>query len=178
MLFLFGLCTFMNALAWISMTPMTTILIGAYGMSWSGVHFIANIYLGAFIPFSFPSSYLIDIKGIRFSLNVCIILSAIGIGMKCLIGYGNYWVYFGQTLLAIAQPIVFNMPCAISAVWFPEGERALSTSIGANANLFGVAIGFFVPAWFVQGDIKDYKRLHPDTWKHEAQRDIFWCLVF
>jgi len=48
------------------------------------------------------------------------------------------------------------MPCALSYVWFPERERALSTSIAANANVFGVGVGYFIAGLFVQGDIKDY----------------------
>ena len=163
-LFLFGLCTFINALAWISMSPMTLILIGAYNMSQTGIHFISNVYLVVFIPLCFPASYMIDKKGLKFSLNISIVLSTIGLGLKCLIAYGNYWVYFGQTLLAIAQPIVFNMPCAISAVWFPEGERSLSTSIAANANVFGVGVGYFIAGLFVQGDIKDYQKIYNGLW--------------
>lgn len=102
MLFLFGLCTFTNALAWITMSPMTTILMGAYDESWFGIHFMSNVYLGLFIPFSFPCSYLIDKKGIRYSLNIAILASTLGLGLKCLIDYGNIWVYLGQSILAAA----------------------------------------------------------------------------
>jgi FLVCR family feline leukemia virus subgroup C receptor-related protein len=84
-LLLFSMSSFINALAWITMAPMTTVLMGVYDESWFGIHFMSNIYLGAFIPLSFPCSYMIDKKGLKFSLIVSIVLSATGLGLKLLI---------------------------------------------------------------------------------------------
>jgi hypothetical protein len=53
------------------------------------------------------------------------------------------------------------MPCALSAIWFPEHERMVSTSIAANSNVFGIGIGYFFPAMFMVGDLADYKEKFP-----------------
>jgi hypothetical protein len=37
----------------------------------------------------------------------------------------------------------------LSANWFGEKERLYSTSFGANANILGIAIGYFLPALFI-----------------------------
>jgi hypothetical protein len=40
--------------------------------------------------------------------------------MKSLIGYGLYFCYIGQTLAAIAQPVILNSPGKISSTWFRD----------------------------------------------------------
>jgi hypothetical protein len=37
----------------------------------------------------------------------------------------------------------------LSATWFPENQRILATSIGAYANVLGVALGCFIPAFYM-----------------------------
>lgn len=55
--------------------------------------------------------------------------------------------------MAIGQPFLYNAPAKLSAHWFPDQEKIYSTSFGAYANIFGVAMGCFVPSIFV--DEKD-----------------------
>jgi hypothetical protein len=70
------------------------------------------------------------------------------------------------------------MPCALSAIWFPEKQRAISTSIACNANLLGVSLGYFFPALCLVGDLNDYKAKFPNTYVTEARSDVFWCLAY
>ncbi len=51
----------------------------------------------------------------------------------------------------------------LSANWFPQKERIVSTSVGVNANIFGVVFGFFVPSIFFDDkdiDLPDEAKLH------------------
>jgi hypothetical protein len=51
-------------------------------------------------------------------------------------------------VLDIAQPFLYNAPSKVSVNWFPKKERIFATSLGAYANIFGVAAGCFVPSLF------------------------------
>ena len=41
------------------------------------------------------------------------------------------------------------MPTKLSAVWFPENERVISTMIAVNMSIVGCIVGFYSPALFV-----------------------------
>ena len=118
-------------------------------MSWFGIHYLAMVYMATFLPFSIPSSRFIETYGLRTSLLVGVGFSVIGLFSKNLISYSNWWVYFGQTILATAQLLIYNIPTSLSAQWFPSNERIYSTSIGATANTIGIAVGYYFPAFFI-----------------------------
>ena len=110
---------------------------------------MSQIYMIAFLPVNFPSVAALDKWGLRSGLVIGISLTTLGLWLRCLINVHFAFVIAGQTVLAIAQPFIYNAPAKLSANWFGEKERIYATSIGANANLLGVAIGYFVPALFV-----------------------------
>ena len=63
-----------------------------------------------------------------------------------------FWlVMLAQTFNAITDALVLQLPPKLAAIWFPETEIATATSIGVNANLLGVAFGFFIPSLFIKG---------------------------
>jgi len=71
--------------------------------------------------------------------------------------------------MALAQPFIYNAPCKLSSQWFPENERVFATAVGTNANIFGIALGYFFPSIFI--DKSDISNLLA------AQTHIFWCLL-
>jgi hypothetical protein len=72
-----------------------------------------------------------------------------------LINYSFTFATIGQTSMAIGQPFIINAVVQISANWFPENERIIATSVAISANIFGSAIGAFVPSiFFTDDDIK------------------------
>lgn len=84
-------------------------------MSWYGIHFLSMVYLGLFVPLSFPVSRFFDKAGLKKALLVGVGLSVLGLGSKCLISFSPWFVYLGQTLLSVGQPFIYNMPVALSA---------------------------------------------------------------
>jgi len=42
-----------------------------------------------------------------------------------------------------------NAPAKMTSNWFAESERAYTTMIGTAAVIFGIMLGFFMPAVFV-----------------------------
>ena len=55
----------------------------------------------------------------------------------------------GQTVIAFAQPFLYNAPALVTSNWFAYQERSVATMVGTSANLFGVGLGFLVPKMFI-----------------------------
>ena len=44
---------------------------------------------------------------------------------------------------------MYNAPAKVTSNWFPRNEAAIATTIGAQANVLGVLIGFILPGFFI-----------------------------
>lgn len=112
------------------------------------INYMSLCYLILFVPINFPSVAVLDSLGLKSGIGFGIVLTTIGLWIRCLVGYGFIYAIIGQTIMALAQPFIFNGPTVLSANWFPQNERILSTSVGAYANVLGIAFGCFVPSIF------------------------------
>mmetsp|Transcript_14209 Transcript_14209/g.34762 ORF Transcript_14209/g.34762 Transcript_14209/m.34762 type:complete len:604 (-) Transcript_14209:155-1966(-) len=57
----------------------------------------------------------------------------------------------GTILIGAAQPFFQCTPPLLSATWFGQDERALSTAVCLNANQLGIATAFLVGSFFLGG---------------------------
>lgn len=103
----------------------------------------------AFPPCTILQIWIVEKMGIRFTVLLGIFIQAIAMIIRSFIQTSFWYVIIGQVMLAMAQPLLNNLPSKISAVWFPAEERMMSTMIGVNAILFGVVIGFLAPGLIV-----------------------------
>lgn len=65
----------------------------------------------------------------------------IGFWMRCLGFYHYKFLYFGQSLLAIGYPFIWDMPQKLSNAWFPLEERNFSLFIGTSTKIVGCCLG-------------------------------------
>ncbi|RVE47822.1 hypothetical protein evm_007577 [Chilo suppressalis] len=68
-----------------------------------------------------------------------------------------FWLGFmGQTVVAISQVFILNVPPRLAAVWFGANQVSSACSIGVFGNQLGVALGFLLPPILVraQGSIE------------------------
>lgn len=66
----------------------------------------------------------------------------------------------GHIAMAAAGPFIMGTPALLSALWFPEGQRATATCIGVIANQMGTLVGFPLgPAVTGQAGFANYLRL-------------------
>ncbi|XP_061749414.1 solute carrier family 49 member A3-like [Nerophis ophidion] len=49
-------------------------------------------------------------------------------------------VFFGQTLAAVAQPLIIFTPTKMAALWFPDHQRATANMMASMANPLGILI--------------------------------------
>jgi len=83
----------------------------------------------------------------------------------------------GQTLVAIAQPFIYNAPAKVSANWFPPEQRTAITMIGANASVFGCLLGFLIPGFFIKPNYKPENHYSPDQIE-DYKTQMFQLLLF
>ena len=96
-----------------------------------------------------PSVYALDKYGLRTGVFLGIILTTLGLWVRCLINQSFLTVIVGQTICAIANPLLFNAPTKVTSSWFSDAERPYATMIGTSANVFGVSLGFLLPSLFI-----------------------------
>jgi hypothetical protein len=112
----------------------------------------------AFPPMFLPSVAVLNKKGLRIGILTGISLTTIGLSFRCLINVSYVFAIIGQTIMALAQPYLYNAPALVTTNWFPESERTISTMLGVSSNMFGVMLGFLFPYIFV-GEYSTNKRL-------------------
>jgi len=138
---------------WICTSPITTNLQDIYGLSLLTVNFCTSlIWFVIYVPMNFVANYVLDQVGLRAGILLGSVLTLIGLWIRVLSEHSFYYIFAGQILGAIAQPLICNAPQKLSAFWFPSNQRALSTTIASVANPVGVGIGFLIAQGFVDND--------------------------
>ena len=115
-----------------------------------------------FLPVTPFSAYLLSVPviGLHHTVKLAATLVFAGSLIRCIpsflecldIGYAvssDLWtclifLHIGNILDAIAGPLVMSPPPKLSAIWFPQRQRALATGIGVSAGVFGGCVGFLV----------------------------------
>ena len=140
----------MNSTGWITYASLLKYIDFVYSCDedFGNLHFYCwylNIcYIILFIPVTFYACYFIEKYGIRKSIMGAAILQFLGFSIRCL---RKEWLFFdviGQSLLAISQPFIINLPAKISQTWFLKRERLTVTMIATNIQIVGFIIGFYV----------------------------------
>ena len=99
---MFSLATMMNAVAWICFAPIFSLLEEAYGVRLIAINYLSSSYMIMFAVSNFPSVYVLDKYGLRIGVCLGIILTSLGMWLRCLIDLNFNTVLVGQTICAIA----------------------------------------------------------------------------
>ena len=105
---------------------------------------ITNMSMIGFILCSLPVSYAMK----RWSIRPFLILGSTFQFTATIIQYfahdpDKFWLLaVGQVFAAAASATILQVPPRVSALWFPEHERATATAIGVSANVLGWGLGF------------------------------------
>lgn len=146
-LFLFSLYSMSNAFQWIQYAIITNVISDYYGVSNLAVNWTSVIFMAIYIPGIMPASWLLNQKGLRF----CVLLGSFGTcagsWIKCLsVSPDRFHVtMIGQSVVAMSQLFILNLPPRIAAVWFGPKEVSSATSFGVFGNQIGIALGFILP---------------------------------
>ncbi|KAK2890900.1 hypothetical protein QQF64_007019 [Cirrhinus molitorella] len=146
---LFVLCLLngSNAMAWLTFAPVADQTAQYLQVSLNLVNWLSLVYVVVAIFFSLITTWVLDTLGLRFSLIMGSWLNMLGailrvIGMLSSIPERAMFpiVMGGQTLCALAQPLVIFAPTKLAALWFPDHQRATANMMASMANTVGLLL--------------------------------------
>ncbi|XP_043530482.1 solute carrier family 49 member A3 isoform X2 [Chiloscyllium plagiosum] len=135
-----------NAMCWLTFAPIADQTARYFHISMDQVNWLSMIYLIVGVPFGFWTTWILDMLGLKTSLILSSWLNLAGCAMQ-LLSVADFipqesWKFpllmVGQTLGALAQPLVLFSPTKVAAIWFPEQQRATANMISSMANPLGI----------------------------------------
>ncbi|XP_035600407.1 solute carrier family 49 member A3-like [Oncorhynchus keta] len=146
-LFVLCLLNCSNSILWLTFAPVADHSAQFMGVTLDQINWLSMIYMVVAIPLSFGTTWMLDTLGLRITLVLGSWLNMLGavlrfVGiMRNLPSAANFPVVMGgQTLCALAQPLVIFTPTKLAALWFPEHQRATANMIASMSNPLGILI--------------------------------------
>ncbi|XP_056374234.1 solute carrier family 49 member A3 [Hyla sarda] len=168
-LMLFAVCLLnsSNAMLWISFAPVADLTAKYLKCSLDTINYLSLVYLVISIPFGFLASWLLDTLGMKYAIIISSWLNMTGsiVRTASSIPFMNpgksnlVYLFVGQSICAVAQPLVLFVPAKLAAVWFPEHQRATANMIASMSNPFGIFLANILSPVIVS-EAKDIPLLH------------------
>ncbi|MFE3544907.1 MFS transporter [Nocardia sp. NPDC059177] len=140
----FALVGAATQLVWLTYAPVTTVAAGHFGVSESAIGWLANMFPLLYVVLAIPAGILLD-RWFRPSLIAGAVLTAIGADLR-LLHDGFAMVLLGQTVVAVAQPLVLNAITGIAGHYLDAKDRATGIAVGTASTFAGMAAAFVLGA--------------------------------
>ena len=107
-----------------------------YNVNSFAIDWMSMLYMLTYIPFIFPTIWLLDKTGLRVMAIVASSINCLGAWIKVAsVKPDLFWVtMLGQFASALAQVFILGMPSHIASVWFGPDEVSSASSIGVAGN--------------------------------------------
>lgn len=132
----YGLVAAATQMLWLTYAAITTDTARRYGVSVDAVGWLAEIFPLLYVVLAIPAGALLD-RWFRPSLALGGVLVAAG-GLVRLGGLTFAWALAGQTLVALAQPVVMSAVAKLPGEYLPVHARALGISLASAAGFLGM----------------------------------------
>uniref|UniRef100_UPI003AAEE93F solute carrier family 49 member A3 n=1 Tax=Centroberyx gerrardi TaxID=166262 RepID=UPI003AAEE93F len=136
-----------NSTLWLTFAPVADQSAQYMDASLEQINWLSLVYMVVAIPLSFGTTWMLDTLGLRITLILGSWLNMFGallrfVGSVRGLGFDSYYpaAMAGQTLGALAQPLVIFAPTKLAALWFPEHQRATANMIASMSNPLGVLL--------------------------------------
>ncbi|XP_026745794.1 feline leukemia virus subgroup C receptor-related protein 2-like isoform X1 [Trichoplusia ni] len=141
-----------NSMQWTQYAIIQDIVVKYYGVSNIAVSWTSMIYMLTYVPLIFPGSWLLDKTNLRVTTIIGSFGTCLGAWLKVFsVPQDMFWLGFmGQTVVAISQVFILNVPPRLAAVWFGADQVSSACSVGVFGNQLGVAVGFVLPPILVR----------------------------
>lgn len=153
---IFSLISMSNEIIYISYSSIASVIKEYYNVDYSQVTWLAMMFNAFYFLVPLATLFMN-----RFGLKLTIITGAVLNAISCYFRIagrhrdGFTYVMIGNGFAAFGQCFILFVPPTLAAVWFSDNERAKATSIGVQANMFGIAVGFLMGGLLVP-NTKDY----------------------
>jgi predicted MFS family arabinose efflux permease len=136
-----GVCASTQVL-WLTFAAITSETARRYGVSEGAVGWLAEIFPLLYVALALPAGILLD-RWFRPSLAASGVLVAAG-GLLRLGGETYGWALAGQTLVAVAQPVVLSAISKLAGQYLPNEERAAGIAVGSAAGFVGMLLALLL----------------------------------
>jgi FLVCR family feline leukemia virus subgroup C receptor-related protein len=163
-----------KAFQWIQVPAVTTKATIFYGVDNYVINFASIIFMLAFLVMSWPACFIIDKIGIRNAVVSASVGASVGSIVKCFSCHSSYNVallLFGQTMVSLSEQLIFSVPSRLVSVWFPDQQVSFAMAVCILGNQLGIAIGFILPQWLLDGAESAEQIGHGFSWMY------FWTAV-
>lgn len=127
---------------WLTYAAITTETAKRYGVSEGAVGWLAEIFPLLYVVLALPAGALLD-RSFRPTLAASGVLVAVG-GLVRLGGQTFAWALAGQTLVAVAQPVVLSAVTKLAGHYLPPSQRATGVAIGSGAGFLGMLLALLL----------------------------------
>ncbi|KAJ8736685.1 hypothetical protein PYW08_007341 [Mythimna loreyi] len=151
-LFTYVVFSISTMMQWVQYTIIQDAVVKYYGVSSFEVYWTSMIFMIVYLLLIIPASWLLDKTNLRVTIIISSFGTCLGAWLKVFsVSQDMFWLSFvGQTVVAVAQVFMFNVPPRLAAVWFGADQVSSACSIGLCGNLLGVAVGFVLPPLLVR----------------------------
>jgi predicted MFS family arabinose efflux permease len=127
---------------WLTYATITTESSHYYGVSVGAVGWLAEIFPLLYVVLAIPAGVLLD-RWFRPSLAAGGALVAAG-GLVRLGGQSFAWALAGQSIVAVAQPVVLSGVSKLAGEYLPLRQRASGISVGSAGSFAGMLIALLL----------------------------------
>ncbi|XP_015226532.1 PREDICTED: major facilitator superfamily domain-containing protein 7 [Cyprinodon variegatus] len=136
-----------NGTIWLTFAPIADQSAQYLKVTLDDINWLSVVFMVVAIPLSFGTTWMLDTLGLRITLILGSWLNMLGALLRFLgtlpwVGYKFQFptVMLGQTLGALAQPLIIFAPTKLAALWFPDCQRATANMIASMANPLGILL--------------------------------------
>ena len=133
----FGLLVASTQVLWLSFAPITPQAHHALGVSEGAIGDLAVINPLMYVLIAIPAGRWMD-RSFGTTLGAGAIFTAVGALLRVVEPSSYVWVFAGQLLLSVGQPLVLNASTKIAARYFPPRERTTAISVASAAQFAGI----------------------------------------
>ncbi|XP_070692908.1 solute carrier family 49 member A3 [Pempheris klunzingeri] len=146
-----------NATIWLTFAPVADQSAKYLMVSLEEINWLSLVFMVVAIPLSFGTTWMLDTLGLRITLIVGSWLNMLGALLRfCVVtpfrGFTMLYpiVIVGQTLGALAQPLIIFTPTKLAALWFPDHQRATANMIASMSNPLGILLANIISPMMAQ----------------------------
>ncbi|XP_046627484.1 uncharacterized MFS-type transporter C09D4.1-like [Neodiprion virginianus] len=145
-LVLFVLFSSSNSVQWLQYTIITNIVCLYYNVSRFAVASTTVVLMVSYMLLLFPTSYLINRIGLRWTVVIGATVACLGAWIKVFSAAPDRFAVtlMGQCVVAVSQSFLCPVPGKLAACWFGKDQVALATAIGYHAICCGIISCFIV----------------------------------